>query len=150
MSQKYSVGCSSRSLQTVLNAVSAPVHYLRLVGNEYVELDWPEGVTFEPVQVYQVQPRTFLDKPAQLLREDVVVLLHSAAMTRQFVAECERLDVDRRCITLAAMGERIAAPARMAKEPGSTPGLENDWAAIHISSEPSDEALLAMVRELCV
>ncbi|MEM7688905.1 MAG: uroporphyrinogen-III synthase [Pseudomonadota bacterium] len=129
-------------LQSVLDAVEPPVHYLRLVGNEYVDLTWPEGVSFEPVQVYEVRPRRFLDTPAKLLEKDAIVLLHSAAMTRQFVAECERLKVDRSRITLAAMGERIAGPARGA--------LEDRWAAIHICHEPSDAALLAMVRELCL
>ena len=125
-------------LQTVLDMVTPPVHYLRLVGNEYVELDWPEGASFEPIQVYAVQPRSFLEKPAQLLKQDVVVLLHSAAMTRQFVSECDRLGVDRSRVTLAAMGSRIVEPAG------------EGWRAIHIAAEPSDEALLSMVRELCL
>ncbi|MDJ0978721.1 MAG: uroporphyrinogen-III synthase [Erythrobacter sp.] len=128
-------------LQSVLDAVEPPVHYLRLVGNEYVALDWPEGVSFEPLPVYAVQPRHFLDKPASLLQGEVIVLLHSAASTRQFVSECARLSVDRSRVTLAAMGERIAEPARAADEGG--------WAAVHIAMEPSDEALLAMVSALC-
>lgn len=128
-------------LQTVLDAVEPPVHYLRLVGNEYVELDWPEGVSFEPVQVYEVKPRNFLEKSAKLLEGNTTVLLHSAAMTRQFLAECQRLDLDRSRITLAAMGERIVEPARAEGQ-----GV---WAAIHTSPEPSDEALLAMVQALC-
>ena len=128
-------------LQTVLDAVEPPVHYLRLVGNEYVDLDWPKGVSFEPIQVYEVKPRSFLEKPAQLLKNKAIVLLHSAAMTRQFLAECERLDLDRSRITLAAMGERIVEPARAEGQGG--------WAAIHTSREPSDEALLAMVEGLC-
>ncbi len=125
-------------LQTVLDAVEPPVHYLRLVGNEYVDLNWPQGVSFEPIQVYAVQPRSFLDKPARLLEEDVVVLLHSAAMTRQFASECDRLGVDRSRVQLASMGPRIVEPAG------------EGWRAIHIAQEPSDEALLSMVRELCL
>ncbi len=125
-------------LQTVLDAVEPPVHYLRLVGNEYVELDWPQGVSFEPIQVYAVQPRSFLDKPARLLVEQVIVLLHSAAMTCQFVSECDRLGVDRSRVTLASMGPRIVEPAG------------EGWRAIHIAHEPSDEALLSMVCELCL
>ena len=125
-------------LQTVLDAVEAPLHYLRLVGNEYVDLDWPEGVSFEPIQVYAVQPRSFLDRPAALLNEDVVVLLHSAAMTRQFVSECDRLGVNRSRVQLASMGPRIVEPAG------------EGWGAIHIAHEPSDDALLSMVRELCL
>ena len=128
-------------LQTVLDAVERPVRYLRLVGNEYVDLKWPEGVSFEPVQVYEVSPRRLSDNAAELLQSEAIVLLHSAAMTRQFIAECDRLGVDRSRVTLAAMGERIAEPARGA--------LEDSWAAIHTSDEPSDTALLAMVAELC-
>ena len=125
-------------LQVVVDAAHPPIHYLRLVGNEYVDLDLPDGVSFEPIQVYEVRPRSFLDKPARLLEGELVVLLHSAAMTRQFVAECERLGADKSCITLAAMGARIAEPAG------------EGWRAIHIAGEPSDEALLSMVRELCL
>lgn len=125
-------------LQTVIDRVSPPLHYLRLVGSEYVDLSLPDGVTFEPIEVYAVQPRPFLDKPARLLESEVTVLLHSAAMTRQFVAECDRLGVDKSRITLAAMGPRIAEPAG------------KGWRAIHTASQPSDEALLAMTRELCV
>ncbi len=128
-------------LQTVLDAVTPPLRYLRLVGNEYVDLKWPEGITFEPVQVYEVQPLRFDDHATQLLRRDTVVLLHSAAMTRQFISECDRLDLDRGLITLAAMGERIAGPAREDAKGG--------WASIHTPEEPSDGALLAMVRGLC-
>ena len=137
-------------LQTVIDAVEPPVHYLRLVGNEYVDLNLPKGVSFEPVQVYEVRPRAFLDPHLELLNKDIIVLLHSAAMTRQFVTECDRLEVDRNRITLAAMGERIAAPARRSSGAEIKQGLENDWAAIHICKEPSDVALLAMVGELCV
>lgn len=125
-------------LQTVLDAVPPPIHYLRLVGSEYVELSPPEGVFFEPIQVYQTQFRQFLKEPAQLLDEQPVVLLHSAAMTRQFVNECNRLGADRRRITLAAMGPRIAEPAG------------EGWRAIHVSDTPSDTALLEMVRNVCI
>lgn len=125
-------------LQSIVNQVSAPIHYMRLVGNEYVDLNLPEGVTFEPFQVYEVRPRTFLEKQARLLEEDTIVLLHSAAMTRQFVSECSRLGLDRSRITLAPMGPRIAEPA------------DEGWKAIHIPERPSDEALLAMVAELCL
>jgi len=127
-------------LQSVVDAVDAPLHYLRLVGNEYVDLVLPDGVSFEAKQVYAVQPRRFLDRPAVLLERDVIVLLHSAAMTRQFVAECDRLNVDRNHITLAAMGPRIVEPALDENH--------TQWRAIHTAKHPKDEALLAMVAML--
>ena len=125
-------------LQTVLDAVPAPVHYLRLVGNEYVELNWPDGLSFEPLQVYAVEPLALSQEAAQLLQQGAFVLLHSAASTRQFCAECDRLNVDRSAVRLAAMGPRIAAPAG------------EGWAAIHMPAQPSDTALLSMVRDLCL
>ena len=128
-------------LQTVLDALVSPVHYLRLVGNEYVDLAWPEGVTFESIQVYEVKPCVFPPQAAELLNSDPIVLLHSAAMTRQIISECQRLGVDTSHITLAAMGERIVEPARASQS--------GNWAGIHTSSEPSDEALLALVKGLC-
>ena len=42
---------------------------------------------------------------------------------------------------VAAMGERIVEPARASQS--------GNWAGIHTSSEPSDEALLALVKGLC-
>ncbi|KWV90746.1 uroporphyrinogen-III synthase [Erythrobacter sp. YT30] len=125
-------------LQTVLDAVPPPVHYLRLVGSEYVELSPPEGVSFEPLQVYDVQPREFSQNAAKWLAEEPIVLLHSGAMTRQFAKECNRLGVDRSRITLAAMGPRIAEPAG------------EGWRAIHVSDAPNDTALLEMVRAVCI
>ncbi|MEE4287981.1 MAG: uroporphyrinogen-III synthase [Erythrobacter sp.] len=124
-------------LQSVLDAVPPPIHYLRLVGSEYVDLAPPEGVSFEAIQVYAVRPRHFLDRPAQLLSQEPVVLLHSAAMARQFAAECDRLGANRARITLAAMGPRIAADCGAG------------WASVHTPEQPSDEALLALVAELC-
>ena len=125
-------------LQTVLDAVPPPVHYLRLVGSEYVELSPPEGVSFEPLQVYDVQPREFSQNAAKWLAKEPIVLLHSGAMTRQFTKECNRLGVDRSRITLAAMGPRIAEPAG------------EGWRAIHVSDAPNDTALLEMVRAVCI
>lgn len=125
-------------LQSIIHQVTAPIHYMRLVGNEYVDLTMPEGVSFEAIQVYSVKPRTFLEKPARLLDGEPIVLLHSAAMTRQFVTECNRLRVDRSRITLAAMGPRIVDPAG------------EGWRAIHIPDSPSDKALLEMVGKLCL
>ncbi|MEO1648694.1 MAG: uroporphyrinogen-III synthase, partial [Pseudomonadota bacterium] len=118
------------------------IRFRPAAGNEYVDLVLPHGVSFEPVQVYAVEPCPFDETAAKWLEEEPIVLLHSAAMARQFMAECDRLGVDRSRIRLAAMGPRIAEPAQ-AKDAGG-------WRAIHISQEPSDEALLALVRELCL
>lgn len=128
----------SGGLQNVIDQVPTPIHYLRLVGSEYVELSPRDGVTFQPIQVYKSEFREFFEEAAQLLFEEPTILLHSAAMTRQFVSECKRLGADRSRITLAAMGPRIAQPAG------------EGWRAIHVSHTPSDTALLEMVRNVCI
>ncbi len=68
----------------------------------------------------------------------LIVLLHSAATAQHFARECDRMGLDRAQFTLAALGPRIAAAAG------------DGWAAIHTPTRPSDNALLAMVRKLCV
>lgn len=125
-------------LQKVIDAVSGPIHYLRLVGSEVVELRTCDDVSFDPVQVYDVVPRGFTQDAAAMLDSEPVVLLHSAAMTRQLVNECNSLSADRSRITLAAMGPRIAEPAG------------EGWRAIHVSDAPNDTALLEMVRSICI
>ncbi|MEL7197683.1 MAG: uroporphyrinogen-III synthase [Pseudomonadota bacterium] len=125
-------------LQTVLDAVPPPIHYLRLVGSEYVELLLPAGISFEPLQAYSVIPRELLPEALPVLENGPIVLLHSAAMTRQFAHECNRLGLERGRITLAAMGPRIAEPAG------------DGWRAIHVSEVPNDTALLEMVRSVCI
>lgn len=125
-------------LQKVLDQVQAPTRFMRLTGNEFVELRQPQGVEIERFQVYKTTPRSFLDHRAQLLRQEPIVLLHSAAMARQFASECNRLGFDRKAISLATMGERIAEAAG------------EGWAAIHTAPSPNDRDLLEMVAKLCV
>ncbi len=125
-------------LQKILDQVPPPIHYLRLVGSEFVELSPPQGVTFEPLQVYDVIPRKLSDEAVELLENDPIVLLHSAAMTRQFSHECRRLGVNRARVTLVAMGRRIADPAG------------EGWRAIHVCDAPNDTALLEMARSVCI
>jgi len=66
-----------------------------------------------------------------------LALLHSAATARHFAAECDRLELAREGITLAALGPRIAAAAGAG------------WGAVHIAPRPDETALLEMVFDLC-
>ena len=66
-----------------------------------------------------------------------LVLLHSAEAARHFAAECARLALPRASIHLAALGPRVAEAAGQG------------WASLHMASATSDEALLALARQLC-
>lgn len=128
-------------LQGVLDAIPesapAPLHLLRIAGDERVALTAPAGVTFSEVIAYHSVPLP-LDPAAPLLaKEEALVLLHSAATARHFASECDRIGLKRPTITLAALGPRIAAAAG------------EGWAAIHTPPHPDDASLLALAQELC-
>ena len=125
-------------LQKVLDQLPGPSRLMRLVGSEFVDLTPPQDVEIERFQVYSITSRSFLDHHSELLDKDLIVLLHSGAIARQFASECNRLELDRKAISLAAMGERIVEPAG------------EGWAAIHISPAPNDRDLLEMVAKLCL
>lgn len=127
----------SGGLQGVLDAIRAPLHLLRIAGEEHVPLTAPPGVTFDEVIAYRSVPRP-LDPQAALLAEGgALVLLHSAATARHFAEECERLGLARIGITLAALGPRIAAAAGAG------------WAAVHTAIRPDEAALLELAFDLC-
>lgn len=126
----------SGGLQGVLDAIAAPLHLLRIAGEEHVPLTAPPGTSFDTVIAYRSVPLP-LDPVAGLLRTGkAMVLLHSAATARHFAEECERLGLDRGAISLAALGPRIAAAAGAG------------WAAIHTASRPDEAALLQLVFDL--
>jgi uroporphyrinogen-III synthase len=127
----------SGGLQGVLDAVPPPRHLLRIAGEEHVPLTPPAGVTFAEVIAYRSQALP-LDPAAPLLASGApLVLLHSAATASHFAAECERLNLDRSRITLAALGPRIAAAAGAG------------WAAIHTAAAPDEATLVQLAFDLC-
>ena len=127
----------SGGLQGVLDAVAAPSHLLRIAGEEHVPLTAPEGVTFIEVIAYRSVALPLDPAMPLLAAGKVLALLHSAATARHFAQECDRLGIERRRVTLAALGPRISAAAG------------TGWAAIHTAPRPDEAALLAMARELC-
>lgn len=127
----------SGGLQGVLDAIPAPMHLLRIAGEEHVPLTAPEGVTFAEVIAYRSVPLPLDDAAPLLAGGAALVLLHSAATARHFAAECDRLGVPRAGIALAALGPRIAAAAG------------DGWRAVHTAPRPDEAALLEMARELC-
>lgn len=127
----------SGGLQGVLDAVPPPRHLLRIAGEEHVPLTPPPGVTFAEVIAYRSEALP-LDPAAPLLASgEALVLLHSAATARHFAAEVDRLGLPRACITLAALGPRIAAAAG------------GEWAAIHTAATPDESTFLQLAFDLC-
>lgn len=127
----------SGGLQGVLDAIPAPCHLLRIAGEEHVPLVPPPGVTFAEVIAYR-SVMLPLDPVAPLLASgEALVLLHSAATAAHFAAECDRLGIDRACVSLAALGPRIAAAAGQG------------WAAVHTAPRPDEAALMQLAFDLC-
>jgi uroporphyrinogen-III synthase len=124
-------------LQALLGTLSGPLRLLRVTGAEHVPLAPPAGVEVETRIVYASVPLLLSSPLAERLREGALVLLHSAAAARHFAAECDRLQVPRRAIGLAALGPRISAAAG------------KGWREVRSAPEPREAALLALAREMC-
>lgn len=130
--------CGTGGLQGVLDRVR-PGHrrLLRLAGQERVALEPPAGVAIEERVVYASKPLAMPDGLRALLREPVLVLLHSAEAARHLAGACAAGGIDRAGIALAALGPRIAAAAG------------DGWAACRSAAEATDGALLALALEMC-
>lgn len=125
-------------LQNVLDSIPAPARLLRIAGAEHVALTPPHRVEVTTVIAYESLPQELPDPLRPLHDLGLTVVLHSAAAARQFDRESRRLALQRGRITLAVIGPRVVEAA------GS------GWQAIHVSPAPSDQALLEMVREMCI
>lgn len=128
----------SGGLQNVLDGLAGQrLHLLRLAGEDRVTLDLPEAMKLTERVVYRSQRFEIPADMAVLLAAGAIVLLHSAVSANHFAQECERLGIDRSQVQLAALGPRIASAAG------------GGWGAVHIASQPSDAALLALIGALC-
>lgn len=128
----------SGGLQGVLDTVIGPARLLRLSGEEHVKLFPPRGVEMETRIVYRAETLELPETLGDHLDQGLVTLLHSAAAARQFSQETRRLGLDRSRIRLAVIGPRVVQAAG------------DGWHSIHVSPQPSDAAMLEMVRETCI
>lgn len=110
---------------------------LRIAGETHVPLALPAGITVIVRVVYRVAYRPLPELLALQLREGGTVLLHSGEAAKHFAAECDRLDVPRSRLCVAALAPRIAEAAG------------DGWGAVAAAPEPSDAALLALARDMC-
>lgn len=125
-------------LQSVLEQIAGtPLRLLRLTGSEHVPLTPPSGITIDTRIAYESVPRPLPEAMADRLRGGALILLHSAAASRHFAAECERLRIPPGAIALAALGPRIAAAAG------------EGWRERRAAAEPREAALLALARDMC-
>lgn len=126
-------------LQDLLDAAAGQtIHFLRLGGEERVELIPHPGQGVTELAVYRLIPRPFEpDFAAALDARRPLVALHSAAAARRFGAEVDRLGIARGTLFLIALGPRIAKAAGLG------------WAAVHLADTPSEAALLAKAAALC-
>lgn len=110
---------------------------LRVAARRHVELAVPSHVQMETRIAYEAQDIAMPDDLAALLRAGPsLVLLHSAGSALHFRSECERLGIDRRSISIAALGKRITAAAG------------NGWQAVRAAPSPRETALLALAKDL--
>ncbi len=129
-------GIGRSGLQPVLDRASH-ARLLRLAGADHIALTAPVGITVIERIVYASEA---LPMPAALvdaLAKRSIVVLHSATAARHFADECQRLAIDISQLKIATIGPRVSA----AVGPG--------WDTVVAAAEPSDEALLALARQLC-
>ena len=110
---------------------------LRLAGEAHVELDPPEGIEIETVVVYKTIPRDITDEVAVKLRAGGVALLHSGEAAKRLASECERLEISKSLVAIAALAPRIAEAAG------------DGWRDVHVAPHPIDGELLELAEELC-
>jgi uroporphyrinogen-III synthase len=124
-------------LQSLLDTLAAPLRLLRLAGAEHVALLPPSGMEIVTRVVYEAVAAPLAVRLARRLGGGALVLLHSAAAARHFAVECDRCEVPRGAVSLAALGPRIAEAAG------------TGWHEVRFAPQPHEAALLALAREMC-
>lgn len=130
-------------LQGVIDQLAAqqapgtPRRFLRLTGVDHVPVILPEGMSVDVRVVYSCPRYPVPEEFAAALELGGLVMLHSAVAAQHFATEVDRLGIDRSQIALATYGPRITAAAG------------GGWAVARSASQPAEDALLALVVEMC-
>lgn len=125
-------------LQRLLDTEPRPLRFLRLGGEERVELLPSPGQNITDCVLYRMMPRPMEAGFARTLEQRApIVALHSAAAAEHFRGEIERLGIERGTLFALALAPRVAKAAGLG------------WAALHIADRPDDAALLAKAAALC-
>lgn len=123
-------------LQPVVETLG-PGEYLRLAGQDRVELSPPADVQIATQVVYAARRLPIPQTLARLFKRRAVVLLHSGEAARHFRSECERVEVSTENIYLACLAPRIAEHAGAG------------WAGVCVSASRTDTDLLELAATLC-
>ena len=127
-------------LQPMLDALEGDIsvrRLLRLAGEAHVTLEPPAGISIEARIVYRVAYHPLSAAAVTAIGQGAIVLLHSGEAASHFAAECDRLDIARDTVRLAALAPRIAEAAG------------NWWQALAIAPQTTDRALLELARDMC-
>lgn len=134
----FTIAAAGRGeLQNLVDTMAGPLRLLRLAGAEHVPLAPPHGVEIDVRIAYESVPLPLPQALADRLRGGALVLLHSAAAARHFAGECDRLELPRSAVSLAALGPRIATAAG------------EGWREVRSAPEPRQAALLALALQMC-
>lgn len=126
-------------LQSLLDVrAGQATRYLRLCGEERVALAPHAGQHIVECVVYRMQPLALRrDFATQLMTEQPVIAVHSAAAAQHFTRSLDLFGIPRAPLQLLALAPRIAAAAGAG------------WKAVHCADTPDDAALLAKALALC-
>lgn len=124
-------------LQELLDGQGLPQRLLRLAGERRLPLRTPPGGRVSERVVYRAVSRPLSLSALEVLGAGAVVVLHSGEAARHFAAECDRLEVDRRGVALAALAPRVAEAAG------------TGWETVAVAPATTDAALLAMAADMC-
>lgn len=125
-------------LQSVLDDLCPGARrLLRLAGESRVPLVAPPECAIDTVTVYRVDSLPIPSRLAALLEGGAIVLLHSGDAARHFSNECNRLEIDRAKVCIAALAPRIADAAG------------DGWKRRECAAEVSEPALLALTQDMC-
>jgi len=109
---------------------------LWLAGEQHSALD-PGEREMTVVPVYRSRAIALGEKAVACLKQETVVLLHSARAARHLVAELERLHMEPGQHHILAFSAKVAAAAGAG------------WKSLQVADRPDDESLLSLATRLC-
>ncbi|MFN2101257.1 uroporphyrinogen-III synthase [Altererythrobacter sp. MF3-039] len=126
-------------LQSVIDGIipAKPMNLLRLAGLNRVRLQLPKNISMSVKTVYKLEDCDIAQVELEHFARSVFVMLHSVTAAENFIRNCNSLDIDRKNISLAVIGPRVA------QEVG------DGWAEVAIATAPNDAALLELAKQLC-
>lgn len=129
-------GIGEGGLQPVVAALP-PGNYIRIAGEDRVDLNPPPSVRIETVVAYAARRSPLPSALAHILNTGAVVLLHSGEAARHLAAECQRIEIQRKSVLIACLAPRIATLAG------------EGWGAIATAPARTDAMLLETAMRMC-